>query len=155
MLEKQTLITTSLTVKQIQNIVANYFDTRKNIIVPNVSFGLLPYEADMLILNKSGYLTEVEIKRSWNDFVADFKKKHSHDSQLVKYFYYAIPEFLTERVVEFMRDKKLICGFLVYNEDGYIKSISRCGDGRYHRRLFLEEQLKLARLGCIRIWKNN
>ena len=58
------------------------FDYRKNIVVFNVQgiSRLMPiyHECDMLVCSKSGYLTEIEIKRSWSDFLADFKKKHNH-----------------------------------------------------------------------------
>ena len=70
---------TTLSITQVELGLAKYFDLRKNIIVTNVSWGMLLHEADLLILSKSGYLTEVEIKRSWSDFLADFKKTHTHD----------------------------------------------------------------------------
>ena len=60
-------------------------------MIPNLSWGLLQYEADFVVVSKSGYLTEVEIKRSYSDFLADFKKKHSHDAEQVYYFYYCVP----------------------------------------------------------------
>ncbi len=144
---------TNLSVKEIQKEIAKYFDTRKNIIVPNVSFGLLPYEADLLIMSKSGYLTEIEIKRSWSDFLADFKKKHTHNHKLIKYFYYAVPKNILERVEAFLNERGVKCGLLQYNEDCRVCYIKLCGNTVYPgRKLFLEEQLQLARLGVMRYW---
>ena len=59
------------------------FNFIRNIIAFNVN-GLsaslnIFHECDMLVLSKAGYLTEIEIKRSWSDFLADFKKTHSHE----------------------------------------------------------------------------
>lgn len=55
------------------------FNFVRNIIAFNVN-GMsdslsIWHECDMLVLSKSGYLTEIEIKRSWADFLADFKEK--------------------------------------------------------------------------------
>lgn len=55
-------------------------------MIPNLSWGLLDYEADFVAISKSGYMTEVEIKRSFEDFKADFSKKHKHDAEQVYYF---------------------------------------------------------------------
>lgn len=74
-------------------------------MIPNLSWGLLDYEADFVVLSKSGYLTEVEIKRSWEDFKADFNKKHKHDADQVYYFYYCVPEKIYDKVISFIQLK--------------------------------------------------
>ena len=76
---------TKLTVDEIQLALYNsgIWNKRQDIFVPNLSWGLLNHEADLVILTKSGYLTEVEIKRSWEDFKADFKKEHEHKDEHV------------------------------------------------------------------------
>ena len=77
---------TKLTVDEIELAIVNstLFNKRRDIIVPNVSWGLLNHEADMVIMTPSGYLTEIEIKRSWEDFKADFKKGHKHDDERIR-----------------------------------------------------------------------
>ena len=52
---------TKLTVEQIQLAIYNsrIWNVRTDIFIPNLSFGMLEYEADLCILNKSGYLTEM------------------------------------------------------------------------------------------------
>jgi hypothetical protein len=47
--------------------LGRYFNYRQNIIVSNVSWGLGIHECDLLIITKSGYATEVEIKVSLSD----------------------------------------------------------------------------------------
>lgn len=70
------------------------FNYRRNTIVPNASYGIGVHECDVLVANAIGYCTEIEIKRSRSDLLADFKKKHTHDSVKIKYLYFAIPEEL-------------------------------------------------------------
>jgi len=65
-----------LKTSDIEFAVAKYFNFRKNLIVPNVSWGFNIHECDLLIVRKSGYAIEVEIKISKSDFKADFKKIH-------------------------------------------------------------------------------
>lgn len=147
---------TTLSINEIILALRNcgLWNKRSDIMIPNLSWGLLPYEADFVVISKSGYLTEVEIKRSWSDFLADFKKKHKHDAEQVYYFYYCVPEKITEQVVEYLRQKELPLAVLSYNDSGVVKSIGygySSLNGK-HRKLFIEEQLTIARLGQLRFW---
>jgi hypothetical protein len=154
-------VCTELTVKEIQALLAEHFGIRNNIIVPNVSWGLLDYEADLLIMNKTGYVTEIEIKRSWSDFLADFKKDDvAHKSELIYQFWYCVPEELyskcIEKLKEVYKDSLDRPNVISYSDSGILnfhgKSASYCR-GK-HRKLFLEEQLKLCRLGTLRYWSS-
>lgn len=139
------------------------FNYLKNIVAFNVNgIGqslLINHECDMLILSKAGYLTEIEIKRSWKDFKADFKKKHSHESNgLIKKFYYCIPLSILDKVKDYLNDKDLtFTDIITYDEDlniefhkieckNYIPNFN-------YRKLFLEEQLQVARFGAMRAIK--
>jgi len=44
----------------------------------------------------------VEIKRSWSDFLADFKKGHDHSHPLIARFYYAVPSNIGKRVFDYL-----------------------------------------------------
>ena len=55
------------------------------------------HECDILTVSPSYWATEVEIKISLSDLKADFKKKHNHLSNAIKYFYYCIPEHLLQK----------------------------------------------------------
>ena len=164
---------TKLTIQQIHLALrdSGLWNKRTDIMIPNLSWGLLPYEADFVVLSKSGYLTEVEIKRSWEDFKADFKKNHNHDAEQVYYFYYCVPVSIVGKVKEFLMEKYgeryFLCApaVLWYDESGNVRVAvddnQRCFGSHYaasvspnvkHRKLFLEEQLTVARLGQLRYW---
>ena len=154
-------VCTELTVKDIQALLAEHFGIRNNIIVPNVSWGLLDYEADLLIMNKTGYVTEIEIKRSWSDFLADFKKdENAHKSENIYQFWYCVPDSLykdcIDKLKEVYPDSLDRPNVISYSDSGILnfhgKSASYCR-GK-HRKMFLEEQLKLARLGAMRYWSS-
>lgn len=144
------------------------FNYVRNIVAFNVKGqGMalnIQHECDMLVLSKSGYLTEIEIKRSWPDFVADFKKQHKHDGRgLIKYFYYCVPECLLEKTYNKLEELNInYTGIVTFDENLDIKHHgarirNRDGDYSYHfieqhpnRKLFLEEQLQVARFGAMR-----
>ena len=150
---------TKLTIEEIELLIISLdeFNIRKNIVVPNVSWGFLNHEADILVLSKSGYLTEIEIKRSLSDLKADFKKGHDHSDERIKSFFYCVPESLFQQTIDLcVLNERSINGVITYTDDNRIKI-------NYHplyygkitsgRKLFLEEQLQIARLGSMRVWK--
>ena len=128
---------------------------RNNIIVPNVSWGMgINYEADLIVLNRQGYATEYEIKRSYSDFVADFAKdEDAHKAPWVYKFYYVLPLSIKDKSEEFIQytcvEKPAV---LFYDENGKFTSNDGYPYVKGGRKMFLEEQLKLARLGVMRYW---
>lgn len=138
-------------------MVARFFGIRNNIIVPNVSWGFFKtHEADMVIIDKAGFMTEVEIKRSWRDFLADFKKASTHDEGKVSYKYFAVPAEISGKVQQYLteHDHKE-WGVISYDESARIYNISYPSNNGYKdptKKLTTEEQLSIARLGCMRIW---
>jgi len=156
---------TKLSIKQIEDaIVRTYCNTRDDIIITNLSWGLLPYEIDLAVINPSGYMTEFEIKRSYSDLVADFKKAIFHNDERVKYFHYVLPVGIKDKAIalfdEHKEDEnyKAVFGFrypscFFYDENAQF--VSHIYDSLLwgsHRKLFLEEQLTVARLVSIRYW---
>lgn len=168
-------------IEQIELAIMNYpdFNFRQNLMVFRVTGGsnVVNHECDCLIMTKSGYLTEIEIKRSYADFLNDFKKDHVHKDDRVKSFYFMVHESFKDKVIEkLVQMKRIPSGIYVYDDNCNIKLAISYNDmlkyifGKlYHiysldecflycdmwsqRKLFLEEQFQLARLGAMR-YKN-
>ena len=144
-----------------------------NLIVPNVTelSCLLRFEADLLMLTKSGYATGIELKVSKADLRKDLKKKHInrlgtfHRPEYsgvsswkefyfgkFKHFYYAVPEELEEAALEQIPD---FCGLYVAKEregGGYPSIIKvRNADVLYKYKWNDAEKFDVARLGAMRI----
>ena len=142
--------------KEVEIAVVNYFGARQNLIVPNVSWGFLGlyYEADLVVVTKSGYAKEVEIKVSRGDLIKDKEKKHTHDCKKFKELYFAIPEKLLkdrEHIPE--RAGILVCEKVKYDNDIYYKArLERPATSNGGEQLRLEDKYELARLGTLRIW---
>ena len=116
--------------------------------MPNVSWGLLCHEADILVMSKLGYLTEIEIKVSKSDLIADTLKKHQHKSKLIKYLYFAIPEKL-ELHIEHIPSRS---GVYSVSKVGKVRLLRKAEINKESRILNDDEKYNLARLGTMRIW---
>ena len=158
-------LATKFSVRDIQLMIHNseYVDSRSDMCVPNVSWGLLPYEADLLVCRKSGVCMEFEIKRSFEDFKKDFTKDHKHDAFCISYFYYVIPEAIVKKALDLIREKiwLLYPAVLYYTEDGHLRR-ALDDDGkpfgnekrRQARNLNHEEMATLGRLASLRLWND-
>lgn len=157
------------TTVEIEVAVARHYGTREHIIVPNVSWGFdYIHECDVFIIKRNGYAVEVEIKRSKSDLLADAKKVHHHKSDKVREFFYAIPK---DKVDEWSKLIPKHAGIIVYEKHQeeiwdkknrtwsgkrkWVTRARRIKDAEINKtakKLTTEEQLKVARLGTLRIW---
>lgn len=144
---------------EIEVAIAQYFGVRKNIIVPNISWGFLSHEADLFIIKRSGIAVEVEIKISKADLLADFKKKHNHGDKQnrISEFYYAMPKDLYLKCKDLIPEYAgiLTCErYLDYKKREQISTRTERQPIKIKgaRKLTMEEQFKIAQLGCMRIF---
>ena len=145
---------------EIEVAIAKLFDVRKNIIVPNISWGLIGmHECDMFLIKKSGLAVEIEIKISKSDFMADLKKNHQHiDVQhRISEFYYAMPIDLIDKCIDLIPEHAgiIVCErYLNYKKiemvRAHIKRTPKKIKGA--RKLTEAEQFRIARLGTMRIF---
>jgi hypothetical protein len=132
-------------------------------LVPNVSWGFLGHEADILCCSKAKYLTEIEIKVTLLDWKADkSKRKWSGDPNKpfarearIKNFWYAAPYQLAVRWEEVGIPE--FAGVLGVSKarkwtQGYVDVIKKAKDIPTHRKLRDDEVIKLLRLGALRYW---
>ena len=117
------------------------------------------HECDLFIIKKSGVAVEVEIKRSKSDLLADFKKRHNHHDRQnrITELYFALPEELYESCKDLIHeDAGIITCYRWddYNECERLGAQTKRKPKRIKgaRKLTEQEQLKIARLGTIRIW---
>ena len=100
-----------MTAGHILRALAIYFDWGQNRLMPEWSMGGRAWDkrgasrADLIVLSKSRYLTEVEIKVTLADWNADRQKdkwSSTRGREKVARFFYAIPPSLAERVPEWI-----------------------------------------------------
>jgi hypothetical protein len=138
--------------------IAKYFDYRQNVIIPNVSWGIgLDYEADLIVVSKAKYVTEIELKVSKSDLKRDrdkrkWKPKPEYDFRgelynVVKKQFFGIPEDLGDSI-NFIPSH---CGVIMVRPNG------RCHMERAPRILKArplsgKEYLHALHLASMRTW---
>ncbi len=169
---RRTGLLTGCSVHDIEKMLADYYGPRQNLIVPNVAWGFWEHEADLVVVTASGYLTEIEIKRSWTDFLADFQKECYHDDPRIDKLYYAVPECMLEPCKKYLDSadaqarfdihgegpiRHVLPGIIIYRspDEPKFRRVSvqmEPSMGGRGRKLTAEETGKLSRLGCLRYW---
>lgn len=141
--------------------VANdVFPWRRYVVVPNVSWGLLPHEADLVALSDAGWVSEVEIKISKGDFLADREKwKHQKAAvngypEAICSFYYAMPAAVWEKCQP--EDLPQGAGLILCGDrwrgDERARVVQKPTDNPRARKLTADEREQLLRLGYMRYW---
>lgn len=141
------------------------FPWRRYVVVPNVSWGLVHWEADLIALAPSGYMYEVEIKVSHSDLKADFDKpKHrrgmdDHAWRKLRGFYYAMPAALYALAIEKHTPIPEYAGIItVAPRDSHPRPRLSCRVerhptlNRHAAKLGAHDMYQLARLGVMRYW---
>ena len=103
-----------MTSQQISLVLSTRHDLRQEMLIPNVSWGLVSWgECDLLSVSNAGYITEYEIKLTLADFKREWRKKrwvgivenpeidsiYARDfRKMVKSYYIVVPKKLTEKI---------------------------------------------------------
>jgi hypothetical protein len=137
-----------MTSLDIEIALANFFNPRRNIIVPNVWFGMgLNHECDLMVMTRAGYVYEIEIKISKADLVRDMKKWHGHRDGRIKKLYFCIPESLFEECQNLIPEQ---AGIIVC--DGNFCVRKREAKATRIPPLDAEAREKLYQLAAMRVW---
>lgn len=137
-----------MTATEVEIAVARFFNWRRNVIVPNVSWGLGVHECDLLVLTAAGYCYEVEIKVTKYDLFRDADKSHAHESPKIKRLYFAFPEALLQYSDRVPKG----AGILTVGAGGGVEREREADDRPGTIRIHEGERFQLCRLGTMRIW---
>jgi hypothetical protein len=134
------------------------YQMRSHILIPNLSWGFLEWEADFVAISRVGYLTEIEIKVSKADLLADASKYKFQDPRhkgwaKIKEFYYAVPESLVKDVPESYR---LVAGIISVpiNKNKRCKVIHEAPIIGVPQKLDIDDIGRANRLLGMRYWTN-
>lgn len=143
---------------EMEYALAVAYDYRRNLVVPNVHWGMQLHECDLLLLTEAGYATEIEIKISMADLRKDKEKKHGHRSGgRIKKLIFAMPHKFMSKAEEIERHVPGQAGIVFVewdDKDGWPRvHTHRQPIADNKARAFTQrERYRLARLGALRIW---
>lgn len=135
------------------------FRYRRFLLVPNVSYGLFPWEVDLAAMTPRGYVHEIEVKTTSGDLRRDLKKdKHNLRQQLehrrwFRFFWYAMPKAALDMANRGKPELELPADAGIITIEGARAELLRKPKANPHaEKLSMEERYQLARLGTIRYW---
>jgi len=138
--------------------VGSLFYCRRYVVIPNLSWGFLNHEADLIALSTSKILHEIEIKVSVADMKAELKKKHIHGDQRVSALWYAVQSEIAEQVKPMLPDRAgLVAVSVRYSSDWgrnvfVTKILKRPRLKNPTYKISAKEEYQLLRLGVMRMW---
>ena len=140
-----------MTCLEIEIAVMHFFSPRRNLVVPNVWWGMnFNHECDLFVLTPSGVGTEIEIKTNKYDLIKDKKKPHQHQSHKIRRIYFAIPTELMPDIEHIPEHAGIIECFKTEKFEVILRFHRKPKEnGRY--KFDEKERLKLAHLGAMRI----
>ena len=135
---------------EVEIALSRYFDRRQYILVPNLSWSLLPWECDLALITKSDYLYEIEIKISKADLKRDLKKRKwlLYDRGKVKRTWFAYPEVMSDNS-ELVPE---IAGILIVDKHGFVKQTKPPHDNPMAKKLNPHDKNTIMRLLNFRLW---
>ena len=140
-------------------LIRKRFNLMSYLVVPNVWYGFsLNHECDLLAISKSGYATEIEIKISVADVKKDLDKKHNHKDEKIKYLWFAMPDKIYEKSLQYIPERAGILTLSkrddTYFGDGYIQVFEKrtAIAEKYTNKITDVELKNLQRLMAMRYW---
>ena len=142
-----------MTTLEIEVALLNHYDVKQYVMVNGTHWGIPVkvkpmHECDMLLLNKSGYATEIEIKISKQDLLKDKEKLHGHNHNLLKYLYFAVPEELKDLALKEIPER---AGLIVITKNNRVSIIRKPLKNKSAIAWNEAERYNLMRLGTMRI----
>ena len=139
---------------EMEIVVSDFLDYRKNLIVPNVHWSFFQHELDLCMLSPAGYCTEIEIKVDKYDLIKDKEKPHGHRDHKIKYLYFAIPDYLMSEIEHISERAGIIRVFRsTWSSTGlWAEKIREPQKNPANYKFSEKERVELMRLLCMRVW---
>lgn len=140
--------------RRLVDSMTNPFSLSMNkIVVPNVTAPFLPYEADLIAVDKNFYMKECEIKNTYYSLVQDLKKeKWKKPLQMYKFYFTIDSSFLSQALKVDLPD---FAGLIIMERNGrflWPKVIKKAKANKKSRPISKEKFNQLSAIGCRRLW---
>ena len=150
-----------MTSADIERAIARTWLPRQNLMIPNVSHGFVHWgECDIIKVEKSHYLTEIEIKVSVGDLTREWKKQRwTYDWHLeafrktIRRYFIAVPDSLYGHATTVIPNW-VGAGIITVRDNprAHAKTIVKAQTNRMAKKLTDKDIAALGRLGTLRYW---
>ena len=104
-------------------------------------------------------IMDIEIKVSYSDFLADFKKKEKHLTKYTRSVYYAFPWDMykenEEKIKKVLVEKFPEAGVIIVGMGGLAVSVIKNVEYFNAEKIPIEVKIGLMRIGCQKWWRWN
>lgn len=148
----------SMCEKDMARALARWIGVRRNLVVPNVSWGLVMFgEMDLIAVSNANYVTEYEIKTSIPDLKREWVKKRwtkppcrREFEGIIKRYFVCVPVELIEKAKPLI-PRDVGAGLLGIESNGIVRQVT-AARGNNARKITTTEKYQIARLGVLRYW---
>jgi hypothetical protein len=147
-----------LTAADIELALARYFNSRRNFVIPNISWGFrqLNYEVDVMVVTPSRYAYDVEIKVSVGDLKRDASKHkwlYCRDQHYFRRSYFAVPESMLN-VIDLIPDHAGVLAVSYNHRQSWYETreVRAAAVDNRARKVTEAELAQLGRLAMLRMW---
>ncbi|MCK5613947.1 hypothetical protein KAR91_69435 [Candidatus Pacearchaeota archaeon] len=146
-----------MTEKDIQRALYLNLPTSQRYMAKNIClYNIIGFEMDFISITKKGVITEYEIKTTFADFKADFKKKKKHimlknmvynqpgyyACGIPNYFYYIIPYDLKDKILSLIPDYAGVVMWYGKESSTDVGWVSRIKAPKLHDHIYNQEVIK-------------
>lgn len=154
-----------MTTKELEYAINRHYSESSKIITTNLTknSGVVSHECDVVVVTKSYYLLEFELKITKSDLKKDFQKKHSHECDNIKKTFFVVPkeledciELIPERFGVIIVNKKTRIdksGKIPLEKTYYpLRIIREAQTNKKAKKLTNENFIKICGLASMRYW---
>lgn len=154
-----------MTTKELEYAINKHYSESSKIITTNLTknSAVVSHECDVVVVTKSYYLLEFELKITKSDLKKDFQKKHSHECDNIKKTFFVVPkeledciELIPERFGVIIVNKKTRIdksGKIPLEKTYYpLRIIREAQTNKKAKKLTNENFIKICGLASMRYW---
>lgn len=135
-------------------IYEKFYKSTKAILVRSLAGMVVNHEADILLVSKNLYLTEIEIKISISDLKKETKKKHNHQDPKIKRLYFLVPTTILRNAIKLIpEDCGILGAYRTIRDTISIRVVREPKVNKEAVKISQDELVNIYRLQSLRYWE--
>jgi hypothetical protein len=135
-------------------VYQKFYKSTKGILVRSLAGMVVNHEADILLVSKNLYLTEIEIKISISDLRKEANKKHNHIDPKIKRLYFLVPTTILGNAIKLIpKDYGILEAYRTVRDTISIREVREPKVNKEAIKISQDELINIYRLQSLRYWE--